>query len=73
MTCNITLSSSLAANSMIVIGKTTQKPMEFYTTAHAANLSGGKWYSGAISIDPSNGNITIVNEAPVRLSILYRT
>ena len=65
MICNITLSSALAANSILVIGKTTQKPMLFYVTAELTNLAGGKWYSGSISIDHTNGNITVINGAPV--------
>jgi hypothetical protein len=70
MVCAIKLSSALTANQILIIGRTTQKPMGYTATGHAPNLASGKWYCGAVTVNPNNGDITLVNEAPVG-SIFY--
>ena len=77
MTCGITLSSALGANQVFTVARTTQKPLEYTTTGHGPNYTGGKWYGCAVSINPNNGDINIINEATVSsvlntgLSIYY--
>ena len=70
MVCAITLSSPLAANQILTIGRTTQKPLGYTATGVAPNLAGGKWYGGAVTVNPNNGDITMVNAATVG-SVFY--